>query len=454
MVITIRFLHHEFVENIPEQLEDGRIYVSMMHATAVHRCCCGCGMIRDHVSGGLSDLDREVVSSVPPGGNWRDLPASFASKRVEQIRASAARGEGSRSTYYGRLRSDRPSYTISTYFNRPGNGCFIHPEFPRLITIREAARLQGFPDGFEFFGEGRSRYVQVGNAVPPLLSYQLARELPMGHVADLFAGVGGMSAGFQWAGFPVVTGVDNDRNACEAFRRNHPETNVIEADLSDSLTHQKVMDGIRSDAGTEGVTVLVGGPPCQGFSTAGACRLDDPRNKLVFAFVRAVEILGPRYVLMENVAALMFRRGAGVLAEIRESLHALGFRTEVAIAHTEGYGVPQLRRRLILVGASAGDMISWPQPWLRLSTPGHFEFQPGFDHIREVAPPAVTVGEAIGDLPAETAASANEFIGYDGDATSRYQMWARGTLPVEDMIPSSGRVERAEQNMFALGAQA
>src|SRR5665648_607474 len=98
-------------------------------------------MILDHVAGRLSELDREVVDAVPPGGNWRDLPSGFGSKRVDQIRESAARGEGSRSTYYGRLRWDRPAYTISTYFSRPGNGCFIHPESPRLITVREAARL-------------------------------------------------------------------------------------------------------------------------------------------------------------------------------------------------------------------------------------------------------------------------------------------------------------------------
>lgn len=112
-------------------------------------------MIYDHAAGALSDLDREIVAAVPAGGNWRDLPETFASKRVEQIRRSAARGEGSRSTYYGRLRWDRPAYTISTYFNRPGNGCFIHPDAPRLLTVREAARLQSFPDAYRFFGEGR-----------------------------------------------------------------------------------------------------------------------------------------------------------------------------------------------------------------------------------------------------------------------------------------------------------
>ena len=105
-------------------------------------------MIYDHVSGCLSELDAEMVRAVPEGGNWRNLPENIHSARVRQIRQSAARGEGSRSTYYGRLQWDRPSYTVSTYFNRPGNGCFIHPSANRLITIREAARLQSFPDSY------------------------------------------------------------------------------------------------------------------------------------------------------------------------------------------------------------------------------------------------------------------------------------------------------------------
>jgi DNA (cytosine-5)-methyltransferase 1 len=83
--------------------------------------------VTDHVSGSLSELDRLVIDHVPPGGNWRDLPPDFPSKRIEQIRVGASNGGGSRSTYYGRLRADRPAYTINTYMTRPGNGCFIHP---------------------------------------------------------------------------------------------------------------------------------------------------------------------------------------------------------------------------------------------------------------------------------------------------------------------------------------
>ena len=106
--------------------------------------------IPNHMTARLSLLDMRMVNSVPPGGNWKNIPVEIPSKRLEQIRESFRRGEGSRSTYYGRLRPDQPSYTISTYFSRPGNGCHIHYEQDRVLSQREAARLQSFPDSFSF----------------------------------------------------------------------------------------------------------------------------------------------------------------------------------------------------------------------------------------------------------------------------------------------------------------
>ena len=135
-----------------------------------------------------------MVRSIPPGGNWQDIPTSIPSARLEQIRRmSVARGGIVRTTYYGRLRWDRPSYTISTYFSRIGNGCFIHPEQDRLISLREGARLQSFRDSFRFLGSRTSKFGQIGNAVPPLLAWAIARELKdSAHVTlvDLFAACG------------------------------------------------------------------------------------------------------------------------------------------------------------------------------------------------------------------------------------------------------------------------
>ena len=94
----------------------------------------------NHISPTFSELEKKMVVCIPPGGNWKDIPENIPSQRLAQIRKS-----GGRTTYYGRLKKDAPSYTISTYFNRMGNGCFIHPSQDRLISIREGASFFNLP---------------------------------------------------------------------------------------------------------------------------------------------------------------------------------------------------------------------------------------------------------------------------------------------------------------------
>lgn len=407
-------------------------------------------MIYDHVSGSLSDLDLEMVRAVPPGGNWRDLPEEIKSSRVQQIRESAARGEGSRSTYYGRLRWDRPSYTVSTYFNRPGNGCFIHPSADRLITIREAARLQSFPDSYRLLGKGRARYLQVGNAVPPLLAYQLGSLLGGGTAVDLFAGAGGLSLGLEWAGFEVLAAIDHDAACMETYQANRPDEDAaIRADLSDTQDLRKVVDEIRHRNKGQAIDLLAGGPPCQGFSTAGHCRLDDFRNNLVYSFVKAVEELRPVQVLMENVAALTFRGRRSFLEEVRRSFHSMGYNTSFIVGHAEGYGVPQLRRRLFLL-AVRDALPAWPEPFRRILNPMMSQYQP--EASGQNLPEPFTVEDAIGDLSLEAAKSADDPVGYRKVAESPYQLCMRGeaspraifppVVPVHDapLFPNLGQV--------------
>ncbi|MCP9485539.1 MAG: DNA (cytosine-5-)-methyltransferase [Gaiellaceae bacterium MAG52_C11] len=402
------------------------------------------GVVFDHAAGKLSALDREVVEAVPPGGNWRDLPLTFDSQRIAQIRASADRGEGSRSTYYGRLRWDRPSYTISTYFNRPGNGCFIHPTAPRLISVREAARLQGFPDWWRFAGRGRARFVQVGNAVPPLLAYQLARVYEPGPVVDLFSGAGGFAAGFQWAGFPLVAAADHDRAANEVLARNldGEADNVVAADLSDSDQLRAVVEHVRTRLGGGGLRALVGGPPCQGFSTAGNCRPDDPRNRLVFAFVEAVAQLRPDLVFFENVAALLWRGRRAVLEQVLAAFRALGYKTSMNLVHAEAFGVPQLRRRVVVV-ASRADPIRWPIPAYALVDPARRDSQIGSELTTSPLPVA-TVSDAIDDLPTLTSSDPDDSVAYRSTPTSSYQQWARGRLGLDQLVPDPCVVETPE----------
>lgn len=384
--------------------------------------------IFDHVSGRLSELDADIVRHVPPGGNWRNLPDDFPSARVRQIRASAARGEGSRSTYYGRLAWNRPSYTISTYLTRPGNGCFIHPEQERLLTIREAARLQSFPDCVRFHGTLRQRAMQVGNAVPPLLGYHLGVTSPACTAIDLFSGAGGFSLGLTWAGHELVASVDIDEQACRTLERALPAHTVLRADLSDSESLRLTVGHVKKALGSRELGMLAGGPPCQGFSTAGPCRVNDPRNRLVLAFLRAVEQLEPHRVLFENVPALRWR-GQAFLHEVTSRLDHLGYQVEARILHTEAYGVPQLRRRLVIQASQDASFV-WPQPTHALSDPCFRGEQPG---PLTDAPRPRTVGDAIADLSVLPSPSPDEPVAA-ALAGTIYARWARGEIALQTLL--------------------
>ena len=378
----------------------------------------------DHLSGTLSTLDRAVVDAVPPGGNWRNLPSDFPSQRIQQIRASAARGEGSRSTYYGRLQWDKPSYTISTYITRPGNGCFIHPSADRLITVREAARLQTFPDYWRFTGTIRQRSMQIGNAVPPLLAAHIGSMFAAGSVADLFSGAGGLSLGLELAGHEVVAAVDHDAAAIETHNKSIGYDSGFVADLEDEDKRRSVWQEIRVRA--QGAPdLLVGGPPCQGFSTAGKALKDDPRNRLLWSFVEAVVELKPKYVVMENVIALAQSRGKFYLDSVRSLLGDAGYHTDVKVLHAEAYGVPQRRRRTVMIGAR-GLLPEWPDPVFKFQQPAFASLQPGVPSAIE----GYTVADAIGDLPATEAASLDQVVRL-GEPASDLQAWLRGQLTVK-----------------------
>lgn len=387
--------------------------------------------VHDHVSGTLSALDQEVVRHVPPGGNWRNLPEDFPSARVRQIRESAARGEGSRSTYYGRLDWDRPAYTISTYLTRPGNGSFIHPELPRLLTVREAARLQGFPDDVRFHGTLRQRCIQVGNAVPPLLAYRLGTTIASGTVLDLFAGAGGVGLGLGWAGHETIASVDNNADACRTLSESHqPGQLVLERDLSDHDGVADVVARVRRRLGSERLGLMAGGPPCQGFSTAGPCRVDDPRNRLVLSFLRIAEQLEPSEILFENVVALRWR-GKPFLDELTERLSGLGYAVDARILHAEAYGVPQLRRRLVLRASATGLDPAWPQPSHAMVKPCFSVDQPGV-HLEAPAPR--TVRDAIADLAVPSRSALDD----PAEALapgSAYARWARGDIDLQALLP-------------------
>lgn len=131
------------------------------------------GDVTEHFIPKMSELDKYIVSHVKPGGNYMDIPADVNSSRIKRLQK-----DGGHTTCYGRLSPDKPSYTINTYFNRPNVGCNIHYKANRLITVREALRLQSFPDDYRIISSSKQgRNLIVGNAVPPMLAGVIAREL-------------------------------------------------------------------------------------------------------------------------------------------------------------------------------------------------------------------------------------------------------------------------------------
>ncbi|MBO9655185.1 MAG: DNA cytosine methyltransferase [Agrobacterium tumefaciens] len=121
----------------------------------------------------MSETDKRLVSFIPPGGNYTDVPDEYATQRILNFKRT-----GGRTTTYGRLHPCRPSYTVNTYFRRPNVGANFHPSEDRLITVREAMRLQGLPDRFHVTaGPQDARNALIGNAVPPFMAQAVAREL-------------------------------------------------------------------------------------------------------------------------------------------------------------------------------------------------------------------------------------------------------------------------------------
>lgn len=312
--------------------------------------------ILNHKSCKLSDLDIEMVKAIPPGGNWKNIPRETVEKSQRLVKITAS---GGRTTLYGRLHPDRASYTVTTYFNRPGNGTYIHPDYSeteegitqnRVITFREAARLQSFTDDYLFVGTQGAILNQIGNAVPSILGYniisQIKRYIDINNAVDLFCGAGGLSLGLCRAGVDVKVAVDIDKHACETYKLNHPETKVIQGDLTTDETKNEIFNSV------DGVDVdlICGGPPCQGFSNAGLRMIDDPRNLLFKEFVTIVENKRPKVFIMENVEGLLSMNNGKTYESIIECFSNVGYKVRGHKLNAAEYGVPQKRKRVIIIG--------------------------------------------------------------------------------------------------------
>lgn len=199
-------------------------------------------------------------------------------------------------------------------------------------------------------------------------------------VVDLFCGAGGLSEGFRQAGFKVLAGSDYDEAAGKTFAATHPEAVFFGGPIQE-LAVGRLLNATGLKEGE--LDVLVGGPPCQGYSVYNHNRgVDDPRAGLFREYLRIVEGLKPRWLVMENVSGLLSIADGKIIDEIRDGMGALDYKVEFKILKAEEFGVPQERRRIFFIANRIDAPIRFPEP-----THG-----PGLQ-------PFVTIWDAISDLP-------------------------------------------------------
>ena len=188
-------------------------------------------------------------------------------------------------------------------------------------------------------------------------------------VLDLFSGCGGMSLGFEQAGFSIELGIDNCADALTTFKKNHKNSSIIDADLSK-------LDP--SEINIDTIDVIIGGPPCQGFSIAGKRIVEDERNDLYKSFVRYVDFFKPKAFVMENVPNILSMGNGLIKNKIVEDFSSLGYTVVCKLLMASDFGVPQNRKRAFFVGIVSGNKFEYPE---------------------KLDLPKVTSQDAISDLP-------------------------------------------------------
>lgn len=248
------------------------------------------------------------------------------------------------------------------------------------------------------------------------------REQPI--AIDLFAGAGGFGLGFEMAGFSVPLSVEIDTWACDTLRYNRPDSTVIQNDIGNFSTENDVKNicNFKPD-------IIIGGPPCQGFSIAGPAQKDpkDPRNGLFINFAQWIKFLEPKAFVMENVKGLLSRKNAEgfkVIDIIKKTFEELGYFVEVWVLNAAEYGFPQIRERIFIVGNKKGKVLGIPKKTHSLQFLNLNRSQLSiFDDMSII--PALTLWDAISDLPELNAREGSEEQPYHLKPQNTYQTWAR-----------------------------
>lgn len=192
---------------------------------------------------------------------------------------------------------------------------------------------------------------------------------------DLFSGAGGMSLGFEKAGFQTLFAVEFDEQFANTYKNNFDKTPVIKKNIKE-LDNTEITELLKDTK----VDLIIGGPPCQGFSIAGHIGrkfLDDERNQLFKEFLRFVNFIKPKIFVMENVASLATHNKGKTLEEIKAEINSIGYDITYDVLNSVHYGVPQERRRIFIIGTKGENSFDFPSKSEKI----------------------YTVKDAIGDLP-------------------------------------------------------
>ncbi|WP_308424817.1 DNA (cytosine-5-)-methyltransferase [Deinococcus aerophilus] len=227
-------------------------------------------------------------------------------------------------------------------------------------------------------------------------------------LVDMFCGAGGLSEGFRRAGYRTVLAVDADEHAMRTYRLNHPEVDEGAMLCRDIRDFRGEAEAIREIVGETPIDVLVGGPPCQGFSRAGlraksahgaGPATEDERNHLFHELVDLLEVLQPRAMVMENVPGMSevkYQDGTTFVDAARSAMESAGYQTTTWLLNAAAYGVAQDRIRRIIVGIRDGRAPDGPPP------PTHHapSSQHAVDSLKDgLEQQAVTLGEQLAGLP-------------------------------------------------------
>lgn len=256
-------------------------------------------------------------------------------------------------------------------------------------------------------------------------------------VIDLFCGCGGLSQGFIDAGYEISLGIDKWKDAIETFNFNHKSSKGIVADLLELSPNT-----ISKNENINNVDVIIGGPPCQGFSIAGKRIVEDERNQLYKTFVNFVEYFSPKAFLMENVPNIMSMGKGAIKNQIIKDFEKLGYKVSHQILLASDYGVPQNRKRAFFIGLKNNIEFEFPIP----TTPNN----------------KITSKEAISDLTEHTLDDGTPYL---NDFTSAYQRQMRNgnkvvfnhqivehkekTVEIISMVPDGGNYKNLPKELHS-----